>query len=109
MGYVFKGSWADRHQDEVLAFFRAVHRAKQILATSDAEWDRLRPLVKAADEAILVALRDGYRAGIPKSWGSRERADAARLFDLLRATGGEKLVGRGRNLDEGTFWAALTY
>ncbi len=57
----------------------------------------------------LIALREGYRAGIPKSWGSHERADAARLFDLLRAAGGEKLVGRGRTLDEGTFWAALTY
>ena len=109
LGYVFRGSWADRHPAEVLAFFRASRRAKQILESSDDEWLRLKPLLRASDAATLVALRDGYRAGIPKRWGARERADAARLYDMLRAVGGEKLVGRGRDLDGGTFWAALSY
>jgi NitT/TauT family transport system substrate-binding protein len=109
IGYVFDESWAAANKDQVLAFFRATRRAKDILLKSDAEWQRIRPLMKTDEERIFLALRDSYRRGIPAQWGDRERSDAERLFAILAEQGGEKLVGRATSLPDGTFWQAVSY
>ena len=109
VGYVFSEAWAAEHEDAVASFVHASRRAKEILRTSDAAWVRLRPLTKAEDDATLMALRDGYRAGIPAAWGDAERADAVRLFAILGELGGEKLVGPVKQLADGTFWAGARY
>ena len=58
----------------------------------------------APDQATFEALRDGYRAGIPRHWGAAERSDAARLFEVLRELGGSQLVGNASEIPDGTFW-----
>ncbi|MCG8099121.1 MAG: ABC transporter substrate-binding protein, partial [Candidatus Thiodiazotropha taylori] len=68
-------------------------------------WEQLRPLMKAPDEATFVALRDGFRAGIPRQWGDTEQNDAKQLFDILFRLGGKRLVGNTTQLAEGTFWS----
>ncbi|MFD2113895.1 ABC transporter substrate-binding protein [Thiorhodococcus fuscus] len=108
IGYVFDEDWAKSHRETTDGFFRAVARAKSRLAESDAEWQALRPLMGVDDEATFIALRDGYRAGIPKRWGKAERAAAEHLFEILRATGGEALVGKAARLAPGTFWEGAT-
>lgn len=109
LGYVFSESWAAEHHDDVLRFIRASREAKRILAESDDEWQRLRPLMKAEDDATFAALRDGFRAGIPERWGEAERDDARRLFEVMAELGGEELVGSSRELQPGTFWPELAY
>ena len=109
LGYVFHEAWASAHQAEVLALVRASRKAKEIMRSSDAEWQRLKPLTKAKDEATLAALRDGFRAGIPEKWGEAEQRDARRIFDILSELGGAKLVGSSRELQAGTFWPALIF
>ena len=109
LGYVFKGAWASENRAVLLGFARASLAAKRILATDDAEWDRLRPLIKAEDETVFQALRDAYRLGIPQRWGERERSDAARLFSILAELGGADLVGPARHLPDGTFWPDVTF
>jgi len=109
LGYVFDEAWADAHKDDVLALVRASRRAKDILARSDPEWERLRPLMKAADEATFAALRDGFRRGIPGHWGEAERDDAVRLFAIMAKLGGEELVGKSVEFQPGTFWAPVSY
>lgn len=109
LGYVFDEAWAAAHETDVLALVRASRTAKEILAQSDAEWERLRPLMRAPDEATFAALRDGFRHGIPARWGEGERADAVRLFAIMAKLGGEELVGKSTELQPGTFWAAVTY
>ena len=71
----------------------ASRQARSILMTSDAEWQRVKPLTGAADDAELDRLRDWYRHGIPIRWGDPERHAAAQLFDLLARIGGQDLVG----------------
>lgn len=109
IGYVFDEQWGNSKRDGVAAFFRATRNARKILAESDEEWEHLRPLMKVSDEKTFVALREGYRAGIPKRWGEAERADAALLFSVLAEQGGTKLVGRSKSLQEGTFWPHEAY
>jgi NitT/TauT family transport system substrate-binding protein len=109
LGYVFDERWGAGNRGAVTGLVRASRRAKQLLAESDAEWERLRPIVKAADEATFVALRAGFRRGIPARWGEAERANAVRAFDVIAKLGGEALVGRGTTLQPGVFWSDVTY
>jgi len=109
IGFTFSQKWADANRQKVEAFMRASRRAKNILATSNAEWDRIQPITRAKDAATLTALREGYRAGIPESWGGAEREGARTMYDILSKYGGEKLVGPGKQLASGTFWSAITY
>jgi NitT/TauT family transport system substrate-binding protein len=109
LGYVFDEGWAETHKEDVLALVRASRKAKDLLAHSDAEWERVRPLMKAPDDATFIALRDGFREGIPGRWGEAERADAVRLFAIMAKLGGAELVGKSTELQPGTFWDAVTY
>jgi NitT/TauT family transport system substrate-binding protein len=109
LGYVFDETWAEAHKEDVLALVRASRKAKDLLTRSDAEWEQLRPLIKAPDEATFAALRNGFRKGVPDRWGDAERADAVRLFAVMAKLGGEELVGRSTELQPGTFWPVVTY
>ncbi len=109
VGFVFREQWAREHDGAVEGLMRASRRAKDILLSSDAEWERLRPLMRVDDDATAIALRDGYRDGIPRQWGEPERAAASRIFAILAEVGGEQLVGPGRVLAAGTFWPTTTY
>jgi NitT/TauT family transport system substrate-binding protein len=109
LGYVVKQDFADSHPDLLRAFAEASREAKQILATSDAEWERLRPLTRAESDAVLEALRRRFVAGIVPHWGPAEQQHAAELYRILAQLGGETLVGRSPELVEGTFWPGLGY
>ena len=104
VGWVFDERWADAHRSEMQAFLGAVYAAKRLLDDSDAEWERLKPVMKVDDAATLHALRDAYRAGIPHRFGARETQNAKLLFAILAREGGAELVGKSRDLSEGTFW-----
>ena len=109
VGYVFDENRAAAKRDALLGFIRATTRAKAIMQNSDQEWRPLRPLMKAADEATFTALRDGFRAGIPRHWGEQQRRDADRLFAILFKLGGARLVGNTTRVSEGTFWPEVVY
>jgi NitT/TauT family transport system substrate-binding protein len=109
LGYVFKEGWADDHRRLVQAFSDASRGAKRIMAHSDAEWQRLRPLTRAPSDAVLDALMTSWRAGIPERWGTPEREAAAKLYAVLARLGGEALVGDSPTLAPGTFWDGERY
>ena len=105
LGWVFDEDWGDANRDGVLGFLRAVQNAQQMMKESDALWDEfLRPMTKAENDATLIALRDGYRQGIPTQFGTTEIEAAKHVFAILAELGGEQLVGNSQSLDEGTFW-----
>ncbi|MEA2679333.1 MAG: NitT/TauT family transport system substrate-binding protein, partial [Candidatus Binataceae bacterium] len=89
-------------------FIAVTRAAKEILATSDAEWERIAPLTGAPDAATLRAYRDRYREGIPRRAIADEEADARVLFRILAAIGGTDIVGPARELDPGTFYRAIS-
>jgi NitT/TauT family transport system substrate-binding protein len=106
LGYTFSTAWAQRNPETLAGFLAASRQARSILARSDDEWRRLRPLTGAADEAELTKLRDWYRAGIPRKWGANERDAAVKLFALMARVGGPELVGPAAAVPPGTFWPA---
>ena len=108
VGYVFGEDWARANPGIVGRFNAAIRAARARLLADDAEWPRLRPLMRADDDATFLALRERYREGIPKRWGARERADAARLMELLTQFGGVRATG-GERLAPGTFWDEVNF
>ncbi|WP_316191424.1 MULTISPECIES: ABC transporter substrate-binding protein [unclassified Bradyrhizobium] len=106
IGYVFDEDWAAKHRDLVTRFLSVTAKAKEILATSDADWQTIAPLTGAPDEATLRAYRDRYREGIPHRPIAEEEADARILYDVLASIGGRDLVGPSPELSPGTYYRA---
>jgi len=108
LGYVFFESFAEANPALIAAFADASRAAKELLQ-DDAEWERIRPLTKAEDDATFAALKRRFREGIIEHWGEQERADAAELYAILAELGGERLVGGATELATGTFWPGVAY
>ena len=109
IGWVFSERWAKDNGPAIKGFLRALRAAKKIMASSDAEWDRLRPQIKAKNDETFFALRDAYRAGIPKSFRDADIAAAKALFKTLAEYGGRDLIGESPVLAPGTFWSGYRY
>jgi NitT/TauT family transport system substrate-binding protein len=104
VGFVFRERTLKVKRAAIGAFLRAVAEGNAVLVRSDAAWERLRPLVRPANDAELAAIRSFYRAGIPGPWRDAETRSAAQLFDLLAASGGRELVGPRTRFDAKLFY-----
>jgi NitT/TauT family transport system substrate-binding protein len=107
LGYVFDEKWANANQDQLARFIAVTRKAKDILASSDADWEKIAPLTGAPDAATLRVYRDRYREGIPRRSIADEEADARILYRVLADIGGRELVGPAPELDFGTFYHAI--
>jgi NitT/TauT family transport system substrate-binding protein len=103
-GYVFPESFAAVHKDTIDRFLSVVRQANDILLNSDVEWDALRPLMRAEDEATFLALRDRTRQGLPRRSVVGEETDARTLFEALVNIAEPGLVGPARELDPGLYY-----
>ena len=102
LGYVLKGQTLRDHPDLVAGLQKASRAAKDLLATDDAAWDRLRPQMNAASDAEFTALRAGFRAGIP-STSPIDATAAGKLLDLMVKLGGPDLMGNVKSMPDGVF------
>jgi NitT/TauT family transport system substrate-binding protein len=84
----------------------AVAAANVVLASSDAAWERIRGLVKPANDAEFAAIKAYYRAGIPQPWTGAETRSAEKLTQLLAAAGTAELMGGDTRFDPKLFHAA---
>jgi len=107
IGYVFNEEWANAHKEAMLGFVQASRDAKNLLAESDEEWQRLRPLMNIDDDAVFENTVARYREGIPNRPIAEEEADTAKIYDRLAEIGGEDLVGSATTMAPGTFWSVL--
>lgn len=102
LGYVLKESYLRANPSIARSFYDASRKAKDLLATDDAAWDPLRPRMNAKTDAQFEVLRRDFRAGIPAP-GNVSEDSAATFFLLMARLGGEKLVGKARELPAGLF------
>ncbi len=103
LGYVVKGELVESNPELVAGLAAASQAAKDLLATDEAAWDALRPMMRADKDADFEALKEGYRAGIPQ--GPVDPAEVAKVLEIMAEIGGEKLVGTATSLPEGLFYA----
>ncbi|KIT16754.1 ABC transporter substrate-binding protein [Jannaschia aquimarina] len=102
LGYVVRGETLRDTPELVNGLAAASRAAKEMLATDDAEWERLRPRMNAKTDAQFEALVAGFRAGIPEA-GPVDEAAADRMLRLMAELGGEELIGEATTLPEGVF------
>jgi NitT/TauT family transport system substrate-binding protein len=108
IGYAFSEEFAADHKDTIDRFLAAARQADDIMLRSDAEWEALRPLMKAEDEWTFKAYRDRTREGIPRRPLAAEELDANALFKTLAGIGGPQLVGPSQQLDSGLYYRPTT-
>jgi NitT/TauT family transport system substrate-binding protein len=104
IGYAFSEAFAARHKSTIDRFIAATQKANNIMLHSDEEWDALRPLMNAEDEATFKAYRDRTREGMPRRPIAAEEADARTLFKAIASTAGAQLVGPSQELDTGLYY-----
>ncbi|MGI9415993.1 MAG: ABC transporter substrate-binding protein [Hyphomicrobiales bacterium] len=105
VGYVFRKGAAEKRPQAFRGLFRAIARTNAHLARSDTAWDKVRPLMKAADDTEFAALKAGYRKGIPGADAGGDLEGARKLFQIMKDLGGEKLLGRAERFEPELFWA----
>lgn len=108
VGFIWKEDYEADHAREIETLLQVVAEANAVLATDDAAWERLRPLVKPASDGEFRAIIAAYRAGIPKPWGPAELKSAEKLMQVLVEAGDAELMGRGTEFDPKLFHHAAT-
>ncbi|WP_435259094.1 ABC transporter substrate-binding protein [Thioclava sp. FR2] len=102
LGYVVKGEFLRQNPEIVHGFAAASRAAKDLLASDEAAWDALRPIMNAKSDAQFAELKAGFRAGIPAP-GPVDEASAAKMLEIMANLGGEELMGKTTTLPEGVF------
>ncbi|MBS9782893.1 MAG: ABC transporter substrate-binding protein [Arcobacter sp.] len=104
IGWTFSEKFASKNKNLINGFLKASYETKQFLNEKDKEWNKIRPFMKAKSDSIFIALKNGYKNGIVKSFGKKNIEDTKKLYSLLAKEGGKKLIGDALVLDEKTFY-----
>jgi NitT/TauT family transport system substrate-binding protein len=104
IGYVFDQTFAEQHRDVLRRFFAMTREAQDILAHSDADWQKLASRIGTSDPKALALYRQRYLEGAEVRPVADEEADARKLYLILAQLGGPTLVGPASELDSGTFY-----
>jgi NitT/TauT family transport system substrate-binding protein len=104
VGYTFDSRWGADNPSVVDRFLDATRQAKEILAASETEWQRLAPRIGVREPGALAIYRQRYQEGIVQRPLAEEEADARALYAVLAEIGGAELVGPARELAPGTFY-----
>jgi NitT/TauT family transport system substrate-binding protein len=102
LGYVVRGDLVRERPGAVAGLAAASRAAKEVLATDEAAWEALRPIMNARTDAEFEALKAGFRAGIPAP-GPVDEGSAAKMLAIMAELGGPELMGRATTLPEGVF------
>lgn len=107
LGWVFSEKLARKKKEEIQRFLDASFATKEKLLSDNTLWDKIRPQMRGAeqDDALFIALRDAYRAGIVTSYGVADVQAATETYALLAKYGGSDVIGDRPDLAPGTFWS----
>ncbi|WP_408015595.1 ABC transporter substrate-binding protein [Rhizobium alarense] len=102
IGYVVRGEVLKAHPGLGEAMAVASRQAKDRLASDPVAWERIRPMMRAQNDAEFEALKAGFLAGRPQAGAVDEQA-AARMLAIMAELGGADLVGDLKELPDGVF------
>ena len=103
-GYVFARAWAENNRPAIDGFLAAGHRCRALLGASDAEWQRLRPVLNTDSDAEFEQLKAAYRAGIIHESNDAQHAAIAQFYRKLAEIGGLAMVGASSQVPPEIFW-----
>jgi NitT/TauT family transport system substrate-binding protein len=103
VGYVFDDEWGAANRPVIDGFLAASAAATRLLAMSEAEWARIRPLMDAPDDALFQDLRRRFIAGIGHPTAAILKAQATQIQAALARAG---LAAGPPALPSGVFWQA---
>jgi NitT/TauT family transport system substrate-binding protein len=106
VGFIWREETEEKKGAAIAAFLDVVTKANAILARSDSAWERVRGLVKPANDAEFAAIKAFYRAGIPPPWTAAETRAAETLTRVLMDAGAAELMGGDTRFDPKLFHAA---
>lgn len=106
VGFVWSEETTAGKDAELAAFLKVVEEGNRILATSDEDWEPLKPLMRVSSQGEFEALRKSYRDGIPQPWSPEATRSADKLLKLLLEYGGGTLVGSDTKFDAKLFYGA---
>ncbi len=97
--------WDEAETDAALitGLIAAIAQAGALLATDDAAWEAVRPLMRVKTDEEFIALRDAYRAGIPDPWRTADTEAAAKLYQLLTERAGSAFSAQAGPFDAAVF------
>lgn len=104
VGWTFNRDFALKNKELINSFLDASLDSKMLLDTEAKEWERIKPIMNVKDTTSFEALKDGYKAGIIKTFDEKNLESSTKIFNILLQEGGEKLVGKSLSLDKETFW-----
>jgi NitT/TauT family transport system substrate-binding protein len=104
VGFVFHEDWANKNEAAIVGFLTAAAEAQAMLAGSVAEWQQVRPLMDAPDDALFNSLRQRFFEGIAFPPADVQEETATKLIDVLQRTGGARALGGLSKLPAGVFW-----
>jgi NitT/TauT family transport system substrate-binding protein len=103
VGYVFEDRFAKANPDTLAKFFTISGKARDILKMNtdeaEEEWAKIALRLGIKDKAQLGLFRKTYLDGIPRRLVAAEAADAKKLFELLKSSGGAELLGPAKEFD----------
>ncbi len=105
LGWVFSESWAASHDAALRGFLAAAKEARDALAGSPEEWQKIAPLAQVDDPRVLERLREAYRRGVAHGEPADLADQAQRLLDLLVRFGGIDEAPPDGRVPAGTFFA----
>lgn len=103
VGFVWSTETIAGREAAMEGFLAAVVDANALLASSDAEWDRIRPLMQIDSDAEFAALKARYRQGIVSGWTKADTAGAEALYRTVETIGGQELLGEKTRFDPAVF------
>ena len=104
IGYVFRDDFVQQNKITLKAFIKASNEAREILKTSNNEWQRISKMTGANNQLMLEKIRDSFRKGIPSDNHQLMEKNIKNAYDILSQIGGEDLVGSSSSLASGTYW-----
>ena len=103
VGFIWSAKTAKEKGIPIDNLLAAVNDANAVLAKSDEAWERIRPLVKPANDVEFAQVKAYFRSGITAGWGQAETASAEKMAKLLIELGDSELVGHGTRFDPKLF------
>tara|TARA_R100000750_G_scaffold23823_2_gene15516 strand:+ start:1413 stop:2345 length:933 start_codon:yes stop_codon:yes gene_type:complete len=102
LGYYMKESFLAANPGLAQALYDASRDAKDLLASDDAAWEAIRPIMNAKTDAQFNQLKSDWLAGTPAR-GPVDIDGANKMLALMYDLGGADLVGKATTVPDGLF------